>query len=81
MKLLHEHTTLTLARERKQMDEHVERMKGALKDSLSEHYRTLKEMLKLEEGAFLTPKIAAWTFGLFMLLEAVASIALVMWLK
>lgn len=38
MQLLHKYTDLTLAREKRQMDEHVEQMKGALRASLSEHY-------------------------------------------
>jgi len=81
MQLLHKHTDLTLAREKRQMDEHVEQLKGALKESLKEHYSTLKEMLKMEEGVFLTPKMASWTFGLFMAMEMLTGIALVMWLE
>ena len=81
MQLLHKHTDLTLAREKRQMDEHVEQMKGALRASLSEHYQPLKEMLKMEEGVFLTPRVAAWGFGLFMAIEMLTGIALVMWLK
>ncbi len=73
-------TDLTLAREKRQMDEHVELMKDALKESRNEHYRTLKEMLKMEEGVFLIPKVAAWGFRLIIAMEILTGIALVMWL-
>ena len=74
-------TSIPMLSEKRQMDEHVEQMKGALRASLSEHYQTLKEMLKMEEGVFLTPRVAAWGFGLFMAIEMLTGIALVMWLK
>lgn len=80
MQLLHKHTELTLAREKRQMDENVEQLKGALKESLNDHYRTLKEMLKLEEGVFLTPRVAAWGSGLIIAMEILTGVALVMWL-
>ncbi|MCQ2159474.1 MAG: DUF6291 domain-containing protein [Bacteroidales bacterium] len=40
--------------------------------------RNLKNMLKMEEGVILTPKMASWTFGLFMAMEMLTGIALVM---
>ena len=81
LRLLHEHTTITLEREKRQMDEHVEQMKNALKTALDENYRMLKERLSKEEGVYLSRRAAAWLFGLFIVCGLMIGISLAMQLK
>lgn len=78
MQLLHKHTDLTLVREKRQMDEHIENLNRAIDEAFDKNYRSLEERLSKDEGVYLTPKMAGWAFGLFMLLEAVACLAVVM---
>ena len=52
MQLLHKYTDLTLAREKRQMDEHVEQMKGAPEHLSASTTRPLKRCLRWKKVSF-----------------------------